>query len=344
MQQLKTTKQTGIGAAASPSGSSKVMQDWFKQLLPFLSLLILCAAIPLCEMWVLGKDPKFLTPDNLAAIARQTAVITIMAMGMTMVMVSGGIDLSVGSIIGLASVIGAMAMAHGSSSLTGIMISIAVGAACGLLNGATVNTLKIPAFIVTLGGMGIYRGLALYVSDGNAITGLPDSSAFLAEKNIFSVIPFPLIITAVTAIVIHFILSRTRLGRYCYAMGSNPEAARFAGLPVLSYRIIYYIILGGLSGLGGAIETSRTMTGQPNGGETYELNVIAAVVIGGGSLSGGQGTVIGTIIGSLIMGVLANGGNLLQISPFIQKIVIGSIIILAVTFDEYQRRKLESSE
>ena len=153
----------------------------------------------------------------------------------------------------------------------------------------------------------------------------------------------PLLVVAL-ALIVHFALSRMRLGRYCYAMGSNIEAARYAGINVWRYQIAYYTILGALSGLAGAIETSRTVTGQPNAGEGYELNVIAAVVIGGGSLSGGQGTVVGTIIGSLIMGVLANGGNLLQISPFIQKIVIGAVIVLAVTFDEFQRRRMENIE
>jgi ribose transport system permease protein len=152
-----------------------------------------------------------------------------------------------------------------------------------------------------------------------------------------------LIVIAI-ALIVHFALSDTRLGRYCYAMGSNPEAARYAGIRVSRYQILYFTILGALSGLAGAIETSRLVTGQPNAGEGYELNVIAAVVIGGGSLSGGQGAVIGTVIGSLIMGVLANGGNLLQISAFIQKTVIGAVIVLAVTFDEFQRRRLEATE
>ena len=320
------------------------MQDWIKRFLPFISLIALCALIPLCEYFILGNDPKFLTPGNLAAIARQTAVITIMAMGMTMVMVSGGIDLSVGSIVGLSGVLGAMSMAPGTPSLLGFTVCLAVGAACGLGNGTAITALKIPAFIVTLGAMGIYRGLALYVSDGNAIVGLPESAGYLAEKNFLGFIPLPLFIVLTIALVVHFVLSNTRLGRYCYAMGSNIEAARYAGIRVSRYQIIYYTILGALSGLAGAIETSRTVTGQPNAGEGYELNVIAAVVIGGGSLSGGQGTVVGTIIGSLIMGVLANGGNLLQISPFIQKIVIGAVIVLAVTFDEFQRRRMESAE
>lgn len=320
------------------------MPDWVKRFLPFISLIALCALIPLGEYFFLGQDPKFLTAGNLAAIARQTAVITIMAMGMTMVMVSGGIDLSVGSIVGLAGVVGAMSMTAGLPVLAGILIFIAVGAACGLLNGMAVTALKIPPFIVTLGAMGIYRGLGLYISDGNAVVGLPSGAGYLAEKTVFGLFPLPLFIVIAFALVVHFVLSSTKLGRYCYAMGSNIEAARYAGIRVSTFQIVYYAILGGLSGLAGAIETSRTVTGQPNAGEGYELNVIAAVVIGGGSLSGGQGTVVGTIIGSLIMGVLANGGNLLQISPFIQKIVIGAVIVLAVTFDEFQRRRMETSE
>lgn len=321
------------------------MPEWVKRFLPFISLIVLCALIPLAEYFVLGQDPKFLTPGNLAAIARQTAVITIMAMGMTMVMVSGGIDLSVGSIIGLSGVVGSMAMVNGGMpAALGFLVCIVIGAAGGLVNGSAVTLLKIPAFIVTLGAMGIYRGLGLYLCDGNAVVGLPQSAGYLAEKNLLGAVPLPLVLVVVIALLVHFTLSSTRLGRYCYAMGSNIEAARYAGIRVSRYQITYYTILGALSGLAGAIETSRTVTGQPNAGEGYELNVIAAVVIGGGSLSGGQGTVIGTIIGSLIMGVLANGGNLLQISPFIQKIIIGAVIVLAVTFDEFQRRRMESSE
>jgi len=321
------------------------MQELLKRFLPFISLLVLCLLIPLCEYFVLGHDPKFITAGNLAAIFRQTAVITIMAMGMTMVIVAGGIDLSVGSIVGLTAVVGSMSMvATGGAVLPGILIAIIVGGICGLINGTAITGLKIPAFIVTLGAMGIYRGLGLYISDGNAVVGLPQSAGYLSELNLLGAIPLPLILVVVIALVVHFALSQMRLGRYCYAIGSNIEAARYAGINVWRYQIAYYTILGALSGLAGAIETSRTVTGQPNAGETYELNVIASVVIGGGSLSGGQGTVVGTIIGSLIMGVLANGGNLLQISPFIQKIVIGAVIVLAVTFDEYQRRRLNNAE
>lgn len=313
------------------------MSEWIKRFLPFISLIVLCVLIAVVE-------PRFLWAGNLASVARQTAVITIMAMGMTMVMVSGGIDLSVGSIMALSGVIGAMAMVAGVPVVGGIMIGILAGAFLGLLNGAAVASLGIPPFIVTLGAMGIYRGSVLLLTGGNAVVGLPQGFGYLAEGHLFGIFPIPLLIVIAVALLIHFILAQTKLGRYCYAIGSNVEAARYAGVRVARNQILYYSILGALTGLAAAIESARLVTGQPTAGEGYELRVIAAVVIGGGSLSGGQGTVLGTIIGSLIMGVLANGANLLGISSFTQQIVIGAVIVLAVTFDEFQRRRMESAE
>jgi ribose transport system permease protein len=312
------------------------MSEWIKRFLPFVGLIALCVVIAVLE-------PKFLSAGNLAGVARQTAVITIMATGMTMVMVSGGIDLSVGSVMALASVAGALAMVSGAPALVGILVAVATGVACGVMNGTAVATLKIPPFIVTLGAMGIYRGMALLITDGKAVVGLPSGFGYLAEGNLFGLIPVPMVIVVVVALTIHFLLVNTRLGRYCYAIGSNIEAARYAGVRVSRYQILFYGILGALTGLAGAIESARLVTGQPTAGEGYELRVIAAVVIGGGSLSGGQGTVTGTIIGALIMGVLANGANLLGISSFTQQVVIGAVIVLAVTFDEFQRRRLEAT-
>jgi ribose transport system permease protein len=313
------------------------MTDFIKRFLPFVSLIALCVVIAALE-------PKFLSGGNLASVARQTAVITIMAMGMTLVMVAGGIDLSVGSMLALAGVLGAKSMVGGSPVIAGILISVAAGILFGLLNGIAVATLRIPAFIVTLGALGIYRGLALLVTDGNAVVGLPQRFGLLSEADLFGILPAPLLIVIITALLTHFLLNSTLPGRYCYAIGSNQEAARYAGIQVARYQVLFYTLLGALTGLAGAVETSRLITAPPNAGEGYELRVIAAVVIGGGSLNGGQGTVTGTLIGSLIMGVLANGANLLRINPFIQQIIIGSVIVLAVTFDEFQRRKLESSQ
>jgi ribose transport system permease protein len=312
------------------------MSDWIKRFLPFASLVALCVLIAALE-------PKFLSTGNLAGVARQTAVIMIIAMGMTVVMVSGGIDLSVGSAMALAGVAGAFAMTNGAPVWAGIAACVAVGAACGLANGVAVAALRIPPFIVTLGAMGVYRGVALLVTDGKAVVGLPQSFGYLAEGNLFGLFPVPLLLVVLVALATHFLLSSTRPGRYCYAIGSNVEAARYAGVRVSHYQIMFYIILGALTGLAGAIESARLVTGQPTAGEGYELRVIAAVVIGGGSLSGGQGTVTGTIIGALIMGVLANGANLLGIPSFTQQIIIGAVIVLAVTFDEFQRRRLETA-
>ena len=312
------------------------MSDWVKRFLPFASLVALCVLIAALE-------PKFLSTGNLAGVARQTAVITIIAMGMTVVMVSGGIDLSVGSMMALAGVAGAFALTSGAPVLAGIAAALAAGAACGLANGVAIAALRIPPFIATLGAMGVYRGVALLATDGKAVVGLPSSFGYLAEGNLLGLVPVPLLIVVAVALLTHFLLSSTRAGRYCYAIGSNVEAARYAGVRVSRYQIMFYVFLGALAGLAGALESARLVTGQPTAGEGYELRVIAAVVIGGGSLGGGQGGVVGTVIGALIMGVLSNGANLLGISSFTQQIVIGTVIVLAVTFDEFQRRRLDTA-
>lgn len=312
------------------------MSDWIKRFLPFVSLVALCILIAALE-------PRFLSAGNLAGVARQTAVITVIAMGMTVVMVSGGIDLSVGSVMALSGVMGALAMVSGAPVIIGVAVAIAAGTVCGLLTGTAIAVLRIPAFIVTLGAMGIYRGIALLVTDGKAVVGVPSSFGYLAEGNLLGIVPVPLLIVVLVAAATHFLLVNTRPGRYCYAIGSNIEAARYSGIRVSRYQVLFYALLGALTGLAGSIESARLVTGQPTAGEGYELRVIAAVVIGGGSLAGGQGTVTGTIIGALIMGVLANGANLLGISSFAQQVVIGAVIVLAVTFDEFQRRRLEAT-
>ncbi|PYS98122.1 MAG: ribose ABC transporter permease [Acidobacteria bacterium] len=312
------------------------MSDWIKRFLPFASLIALCILIAVLK-------PVFLSTGNLAGVARQTAVITIIAMGMTVVMVSGGIDLSVGSMMALAGVAGAFALTNDAPVLAGVAAALVAGAACGFANGVAIAALRIPPFIATLGAMGVYRGVALLATDGKAVVGLPSGFGYLAEGNLFGLVPVPLLLVVLVALATHFLLSSTRPGRYCYAIGSNVEAARYAGVRVSRYQIMFYVILGALAGLAGAIESARLVTGQPTAGEGYELRVIAAVVIGGGSLSGGQGSVVGTIIGALIMGVLSNGANLLGISSFTQQIVIGAVIVLAVTFDEFQRRRLETA-
>ncbi|MGH9339559.1 MAG: ABC transporter permease [Acidobacteriota bacterium] len=307
--------------------------------LPYWSLVILIIFFTLAS-------PHFLTTFNVASILRQSAVITIMAIGMTFVIVSGSIDLSVGSMMALTAVLGTMLLSAlvepggpaGLAIAAGILAAILAGLAAGWTNGFVTSALKLPSFIVTLGTLGVFRGLALYITDGIPVVNLPRSFGWLAEGEVLGYIPVPVVILSIMAVVFGLVLRKTRLGRYAFAIGSNPEAALYSGIPVQRYRTYCFLVAGGLTGLAGMIEASRLITGQPTAGEAYELRVIAAVVIGGGSLSGGEGSIAGTIVGAFIMGILSNGFNLLGISPFVQQIVIGIIIVLAVSVDKYQRR------
>ncbi len=309
------------------------MRDMLKRFLPFASLISLFVFLSFAS-------PYFLSLGNLSSVVRQTTVITVMAIGMTLVMASGGIDLSVGSIVGLAGVCGAFLIASAYPTSVALAGAVVAGMCCGLLNGLGVTGLKIPPFIATLGTLGIYRGLTLIMTGGIPVSNLKRDFGVLATGDVLGVVPVPLVFLILVALLIHFLLNYTKLGRYCYAIGSNSEAARCSGIPMKKSTVTFYAINGALTGLAGMIESARLVTGQPTAGEGYELRVIAAVVIGGGSLSGGQGSVLGTIIGSFIMGLLGNGCNLLGISPFLQQIIIGSVIVLAVTFDEFQRRRM----
>jgi ribose transport system permease protein len=302
-----------------------------QRLLPFLTLIALFIFLSLAS-------PYFLTTTNLSSVARQTAVINIMALGMTLVIISGGIDLSVGSVLALSGLIGSMCMGAGWPILPSIAAGLATGLACGMVNGVLITRLRIEPFIVTLGMLGIARGTALIISNGLPVHNLPQGFSFLGEGALLGV-PFVLWLLLVCALLMHGLLDRTQLGRYSYAIGSNREAAVYAGIPVAFHLTGVYSICGLLTGLAGMIEASRLMTGQPTAGQGYELQAIAAVVIGGGSLRGGEGSVVGTLIGALIMGLLSNGSDLLGISPYLQQAIIGSIIILAVTVDELRKRK-----
>lgn len=303
-----------------------------QRLLPFLTLIILF--VILCF-----ASPYFLTVTNLSSVVRQTAVINIMALGMTLVIISGGIDLSVGSILAMGGLFGTMMMQAGQPVLVGVAVGLLTGCLCGFVNGTLVTRLKINPFIVTLGTMGIIRGLTLLISNGLPVHQVPKEFSYLGEGMLLGV-PFVLWLLVICALAVHVILEHTRLGRYAFAIGSNPDAAYYAGIPVNFHTVAVYSICGMLTGLAGMIEASRLMTGQPTAGQGYELQAIAAVVIGGGSLRGGEGTVLGTLVGAFIMGLLANGSDLLGISPYLQQAIIGAVIILAVTVDELRKRKI----
>lgn len=306
-----------------------------QRLLPFLTLAILFVALALAS-------PHFLTSTNLSSVVRQTAVINIMALGMTLIIIAGGIDLSVGAILAMGGLLGAMAMEKGASIPVGILVGVLTGAFWGVANGFLTTRLAIAPFIVTLGTLGIVRGLTLIISNGLPVHQLPAGFSFLGEGTVVGV-PFVLWILLLCAVGMHVLLEHTRLGRYAFAIGSNPDAAFYAGIPVAFHTTAVYAIGGLLTGLAGMIEASRLMTGQPTAGQGYELQAIAAVVIGGGSLRGGEGSVVGTLVGAFIMGLLANGSDLLGISPYLQQAIIGAVIILAVTVDELRKRRMGGS-
>ncbi len=303
-----------------------------RQLAPFMSLLIMALILSFAS-------PYFLTVDNLFAIGLQMAVVAIMAIGQMMIIISAGIDLSVGSVMALSGVGTTMLMAQQLPIFPAILIGLFIGALCGALAGALIAWGHIPPFIATLGIMGIARGIALLVTKGVPVFGLPEKFNFLGGGRVFGVLPVPVLFVIVLAVIFHIFLTRTVFGRHIFALGSNPEAARLSGVDVAMKLFKLYIINGVLCGFAGIVMASRLSTGQPTAGTGYELDVIAACVIGGASLSGGEGTILGAMTGALIMGVLRNGCNLLNISAFWQQIAIGAIIIIAVFSDQYRKHK-----
>jgi ribose transport system permease protein len=306
-----------------------------QRLLPFFTLIALFIVLSIAS-------PNFLTSTNLSSVVRQTAVINIIALGMTVIIISGGIDLSVGSMLALAGLLGTTVMEKGGGIGWAMAAGILTGTACGLANGVMITSLRINPFIVTLGTMGIFRGLALIISNGLPVHQIPQRFSYLGEGTLLGV-PFVLWILLLCAALIHLILEHTRLGRYAFSIGSNPDAAHYAGVPVRFDTTVVYGIGGLLTGLAGMIEASRLMTGQPTGGQGYELTAIAAVVIGGGSLRGGEGSVLGTLVGAFIMGLLSNGSDLLGTNPYWQQVIIGAVIILAVSFDELRKRRVKTA-
>jgi ribose transport system permease protein len=276
--------------------------------------------------------PYFLTVSNLLNVAEQTAINAIIAVGMTFVIISGGIDLSVGSIVALSGVVLASALQREWPIALAMLACIAVGGACGLVNGSLITRGRLPPFIATLGMMSVARGGALLFTDGRPISGF--SAAFRAVATSRPLmIPAPVILMAVVYAVGHFVLTRTTFGRYVYAIGGNEEATRLSGVRVGIQKTMVYVLSGATSAIAAVTLTARLNSAQPIAGIMYELDAIAATVIGGTSLAGGSGTLVGTLIGALIMGVLRNGLNLLGISSFLQQVVIGAVIIAAVLVD-----------
>lgn len=313
-----------------------------EQLSDVVSQLAAAGALIAIFIYLSFASPVFLTVNNLFNIVAQTTVTAIIAMGMTFVIITAGIDLSVGSTAALAGVLGVKMMVEmGLSWPLAVLGGTLVGGLVGLVNGLLITTTRLAPFIATLGMMSVARGLVEISTGAVAVFGVPDSFRLLGQ-GVIDGIPIPLIILVIVAILAHIVLSRMRLGRYSYAIGSNPEAARLSGIPSGFYLTAVYIVQGLLAGFGGMIAASRVASGQPNFGIGLELDVIAATVIGGASLFGGQGTIIGTLIGAFLIALIRNGSVLLNIDIFLQSIIIGVVIWLAVIWDQFRRRRLSA--
>lgn len=273
--------------------------------------------------------PHFAEPQNFANVARQVAVLGLVGAAQTLVILSAGVDLSVGATLAVANLAMAMGLKDGNAPL-GVALALGVGLVIGAINGVLIGKTRIAPFILTLGMLSIARGTALTVTNGNPIFGLPDSSFFELGTGYVGPVPIPVLLAAAGFVVLAAVLARTAFGTYIYAVGGNEQAALLAGIPVARVKIAVYMLSGLFSAIGGVVLTARVRTGQPLLGEGLELDSIATVVIGGTSLFGGRGGLVGTLFGVLFVGVLQNGLNLMGISTFVQRILIGVAIILAV--------------
>ncbi len=296
-----------------------------------IGLVVLCTVL-----WAL--TPHFLTISNLLNVAQQSSINAIVAAGMTFVIISGGIDLSVGSIVALSGVaLGALLQA-GQPIPIAIAGSVAVGVVCGLVNGLLISIGRLPPFIATLGMMSVARGAALLFTEGRPVSGFDEGFRWIATGSVLF-IPAPVIVMMAAYAIAHVVLTRTTFGRYVYAIGGNEEATRLSGVAISFHKTAIYCVSGLMSAAAAIVLTARLNSAQPIAGMMYELDAIAATVIGGTSLLGGEGSLGGTLVGALIMGVLRNGLNLLGVSSFLQQIVIGGVIVGAVLVDTILKRQ-----
>ncbi len=283
----------------------------------------------------------FLTADNLLNVLLATATIGILAIGATFVISAAGLDLSLGSVLGLAGIAGAYVAVNLEWPWPlAIAAALGTGAVAGAVNGLIITRTAIPAFIVTLGMLGIARGLALVISNGRSIYGLPPELIYLGQGRPFG-IPVPAIVLIGVSLLMHFVLAHSRFGYHTRALGDSEGAARATGVRVVRLRVMLYAISGLMAGTAGLIFMARVNAGDPTAGLNYELTAITAAIIGGTNLFGGRGSILGTLVGALIMGVLQNGLNLLAIQPYYQQMAIGTVLILAVYLDRLQSRRLD---
>lgn len=314
------------------------------KLLHFFSIIgkkyfiIYAAIVLICVLSILSDS--FFTYNNLMNVLRQCSMIAIIAVGMMFVIVTTGIDISVGSTVGLSGVIMALLLVdYNWPVFLGILGGLAVGTAVGVINGYLISKRKLPAFVATLGTMGAARGLTYVLTDAYPISGLPESISFIGRGYV-GIIPVPVIIMVAIYILAYIVAEKTKTGRFIFALGGNQQAARLSGIKVDKYLMIVYSAIGFLSGLSGIILVSRLASGQPNGGLGFEFEAITATVIGGTSFYGGKGTVLGTFFGAIFIALLLNGMVLLDISSYYQQMIKGIVLIIAVMIDVNKNEKL----
>jgi ribose transport system permease protein len=281
-------------------------------------------------------SPVFFTVPNLLNILQQSSINALIALGMTLVIISGGIDLSVGPTAALSAVLGATLMVSGVPVPIAIMATLGIGALCGVFSGTLIAYAGLQPFIVTLGGLSLFRAIALIYTGGNPVFGIPMEFRSIINSTVFGV-PTPIVIVAVIALLLWVVMNKTPLGEYILAVGGNEEAARVAGVPVKRTKVTVYIISGTLASLASLILIGRLGAAEPTIGNLWELDAIAAAAIGGASLMGGKGSIIGTLIGAIILGALRNGLTLLNIQAFYQLLATGLIIIIAMLIDRATR-------
>jgi ribose transport system permease protein len=321
------------GGSAGGLASFRVAAASFKELNLLLALIVLGGLIAL-------RSPYFLTTDNLLGVARAFSLTAIAAIGQTLVIITGGIDLSVGSVLAMAGLSTGMLLASGWPLVPAVLAGLVMGMIFGLCNGFLITRVGLPPFIATLGMLSIGRGLIYVLTKGYPVT-VPREEDLLLKigQGYVGIVPVPVIIMLVITVIFTLFLSKTTLGRYIYAVGGNEEAARLAGINVSRVKMFVYTMSGLLAAVSGIILLSRLVSAQPSAGLGFELPVIAAAIIGGTSLLGGEGTVLGAVLGAAIIGVLENGMVLLGVNTYAQQAVTGAVILLAVSIDIWQKRR-----